>query len=106
MSIKITVDQSVEAGYIELSDRPVVETVELGNGVLVDLDDMRVVVGIEVLNLEARLPLTRLREEFHVHSSVVDLLDTLRPSLNYQLSRFQQSAEGTSARDAASLLAR
>lgn len=105
MSIKITVDQTVGAAYVELSSNDVVETADLGDGILVDLDDMRVVVGIEVLNLEAELPLARLREEFHVHRSVVALMDRLRPSISYQLSRFQQGAEGTSARTAAALVA-
>lgn len=98
MSVKVSVDQSVNAAYIQLSDHEVAQTERLGGGILVDLDDMRVVVGIEVLSLEAQLPLTRLREEFHVHSSVVDLLDRLRPTIGYQMRRFQQASEGTSAR--------
>ncbi len=96
MSIKVAVDKTVNAAYIELSDQTIVETVDLGNGIMVDLDAMRVVVGIEVLNLDAELPLARLREEFHVHSSVVRTLDHLRPTISYQLSRIQQATEGTS----------
>lgn len=98
MSVKLSVDQSVNAAYIKLSDNAVSQTEQLQDDVLVDLDDMRVVVGIEVLALDAELPLARLREEFHVHSSVTDLLDRLRPTIGYHLERFQQASEGTSAR--------
>jgi uncharacterized protein YuzE len=97
MSIKVEVDQSVGAAYIELSSNAVDRTEKLGGGILVDLDAMNVVVGIEVLSLDAELPLARLRDEFHVHSSVVDLLERLRPTIGYQVSRFQQATEGTSA---------
>lgn len=105
MSIKVTVDKTVNAAYIELSDNEVEETVDLGDGILIDLDDMRIVVGVEVLNLDAQLPLSRLREEFHVHSSVVDLLQRLRPTISYQLARFQQATEGSSVRVAPSMVA-
>lgn len=104
VSIRVTVDQSVNAAYIALSDNEVESTVDLGDGILIDLDDMRVVVGIEVLNLDAQLPLARLRDEFHVHSSVVNHLDLLRPTIRYQLNRIQQGAEGTTVAAASRLV--
>jgi uncharacterized protein YuzE len=98
MSVKVTVDNTVDAAYIELSDNAVTRTVKLESAIAVDLDAMNVVVGIEVLNIDAELPLQRLKDEFHVHSNVVDLLEQLRPSLRYALGGMQQQPEGTSAR--------
>lgn len=97
MSIKVTVDSTVDAAYIQLSDEAVVRTVKLESAIAVDLDAMNVVVGIEVLNIDTDLPFQRLKDEFHVHSSVVDLLQKLRPTLRYSLG-MQQQPEGTSAR--------
>lgn len=98
MSVKVTVDNTVDAAYIELSNETVVRTVKLESAIMVDLDAMNVVVGIEVLNVDAELPLQRLKDEFHVHSNVVDLLERLRPSLRNALRRMQQQPEGVSAR--------
>lgn len=98
MSVKVTVDQSVNAAYIEFSDHEVVRTVRVGGGINVDLDDMNVVVGIEVLSIHAELPVARLADEFHVHSDVIGLLYTLRPSVGSQLARFSQQSEGVSER--------
>lgn len=104
MSIKIDVDPTVNAAYITLSDEEVVRTVELNDGIMVDLDNMGVVVGIEVLSIDTELPLQRLKDEFHVHSSVVHMLYMLRPSIGFQLGKFQQHSEGVSAREGAKAL--
>ena len=98
MSVKVMVDHTVDAAYIELSGEAVVRTVKLESAIMVDLDAMNVVVGIEVLNIDAELPLQRLKDEFHVHSNVVDLLQKLRPSLRFALGKLQQQTEGVSAR--------
>ena len=49
----ITVDPAVGACHISLSDRPVASTEEFSDDVLVDLDEFGVVIGIEVLDLDA-----------------------------------------------------
>ena len=56
----ITVDPAVGAHYISLSDRPVASTEEVSDNILVDLDEFGVVIGIEVLDPDAELPLTDL----------------------------------------------
>ncbi len=97
MSIRLTVDWSVNAAYIELSSDEVASTKELESGINVDLDELDVVVGIEVLELDADLPWQRLRDEFHVPSRVVDLLYKLRPTIANHVTRFEQAPEGVSS---------
>ena len=65
----ITVDTSVGACYIALSDCPVTRTEEFSDDVLVDLNEYGVAVGIEILDLNAQLPLTDLCRQLHIHSS-------------------------------------
>lgn len=94
MSVKVSVDHTVNAAYIELSTEEVARTVKVEDGVMVDLDAMNVVVGIEVLNIDLDLPLQKLRDEFHVHSAVVNHLYSLRPNVGVLIARFQQNTEG------------
>lgn len=96
MNIKVTVDHSVNAAYIELADAEVERTVKLRDAVMIDLDKYGMVVGIEMLGIDVDLPLQQLRDEYHVDSKVVDVLYNLRPNLGYQLARFQQTTEGSS----------
>lgn len=105
MYIKVSVDRTVNAAYLQLSDNEVVGTEDLGNGVLVDYDASHTAVGIEILNLEASLPLDRLCADFNVLPSVVIRLGRLRPNISYRISRIQQSAEGTSVQNTRSLVA-
>jgi uncharacterized protein YuzE len=49
MTATLTVDFAADAAYLTLSDHKVVETCEVSTDVLVDLDDLRMVVGVEVL---------------------------------------------------------
>lgn len=81
MSITVSVDQVADAAYIRLSESAVENTVEVNDEVLVDLDSMRVVVGIELLQISAEIPFTELVEKFHVHSQQVELLRLLKPSI-------------------------
>lgn len=78
---EVTIDNDADAAYITMTNRTVAESRELGGGVIVDLDDMRVVVGIEILGLETRIPYQRLVEEFHVHSDDVDILRSIQPTI-------------------------
>ena len=88
----VDVDATANAAYIGMSDEEVVETVQLSDEVLVDFDAMRVVVGIELLRIDADIPFQRLIDECHVHSDDVEALRNLRPSVSYHL---RSAAEGT-----------
>lgn len=84
--IRVEVDHGADAAYIALSDQPVVETVEIAEHVVVDLDEYRMVVGIEVLRLAAEIPFRELDTRFHVRSELVELLRTVQPSISGFLS--------------------
>jgi len=88
----ITVDTSVGACYIALSDCPVTRTEEFSDDVLVDLNEYGVAVGIEILDLTAQLPLTDLCRQLHIHSSDEPYLVKLLPNLRYSLRFTLRSA--------------
>ena len=77
----ITVDPAVGTCHISLSDRPVASTEEFSDDVLVDLDEFGVVIGIEVLDLDAELPLTDLCRRLHIHKDDEPHLARLLPTL-------------------------
>ncbi|QGH68560.1 DUF2283 domain-containing protein [Pseudactinotalea sp. HY158] len=95
VSIAIAVDQDADAAYIRLSTETVVETREVTEDVMVDLDMNGIAVGVEVLGLDADIPYTTLCTEFHVHSDVVDLLRQIRPSVSGFVS-LRSASGGTS----------
>lgn len=86
MSIRIEVDTTLHAAYIELSTEPVVRTVAFSDDIQIDLDRFGVAVGIEVLDENARLPFDELLSEFHVRTDVIDLLKLIRPDVNSYLT--------------------
>ena len=79
--ITVAIDSDANAAYISLSEKPVARTRRVTDDVNVDLDDMDVVVGIECLRLAADLPFQRLKDEFHVHSEVIEGLRYIQPSV-------------------------
>lgn len=94
---QVTVDLDADAAYILMTNRRVAESRVLGDGTVVDLDDMGIVVGVEVLALDARIPFQRLIEEFHVHTDDVEYLRLLQPTISYAL--LQHSSDGASYRN-------
>lgn len=81
-AVRIGIDTEANAAYIALSDNPVAATRQITSDVLVDLDEHGVAVGVEVLRVDATLPLDLIRNEFHVRSEVVELLCAIRPSVS------------------------
>lgn len=79
--LEVQVDLIADAAYVQLSREEVAETCQLSDAILVDLDADRVVVGIEVLTIDAELPFTELATRFHVRSEVIDFLRLIRPSV-------------------------
>lgn len=78
--ISVSIDKTVDAAYITLSGEQIAETRALSDEINVDLDANGVAVGIEMLVAEAEIPFDRLCREFHVHSTVIDLLRMIGPS--------------------------
>ncbi|MCW2738858.1 DUF2283 domain-containing protein [Nocardioides sp.] len=93
-SIGVEIDHDADAAYIRLSAEPVVRSVAVGEEVVVDLDAMSVVVGIEMLSLDADIPYSVLVKDYHVRSEVTALLRRLRPSISGYLS-LQSMGEGS-----------
>ena len=83
----ITVDPTIGTRYISLSDRPVASTEEFSDNILVDLDEFGVVIGIEVFDSDAELPLTDLCRQLHIHKDDELHLARLLPTLRYSLDR-------------------
>lgn len=48
---RLVVDYEAGTAYLYVSDKPVVRSVDLGEGVIVDYDEQGEVVGIEFLDL-------------------------------------------------------
>ncbi len=55
--VTLRVDMNVRAAYIQFTDEPIVETVELTPSVLVDIDETGTLVGVELLSLSAAIPM-------------------------------------------------
>ncbi|MCH4249502.1 MAG: DUF2283 domain-containing protein [Microbacteriaceae bacterium] len=90
--VRVEIDEQAQAAYVRLSDAEVAHTAELSDCLLVDLDRYDMAVGIEILDLDARIPLAEVERRFHIHSSQVDILDLLQPTLRRAV--FEQSPEG------------
>jgi uncharacterized protein YuzE len=95
VSVVVKVDSALNAAYIRLSENPVARTIEHNDLILVDVDELGVAVGIEVLDEGAALPFSELVSDYHVHSDVVDLLRLIRPDVASFL-RLTTQTEGQS----------
>jgi uncharacterized protein YuzE len=94
-SLTITVDRESDTGYIRLNDAKVRETVELTELVVLDLDEFKMAVGVEVLALSAQIPFTRLHRDYHVPSTTVDFLRLIQPTLGKFLADVTTGADST-----------
>ena len=54
--MKIKYDKQTDTLYIQLSNNEVAESGEDNKGVIVDYDEQKNVVGIEILNASSKLP--------------------------------------------------
>jgi len=66
--VTLSVDTSTGAAYIQFTDAPIVETIEETPDIQVDIDATGAVVGVEVLNLAAELPVESLTSGYHFRS--------------------------------------
>jgi uncharacterized protein YuzE len=60
--MKIHVDQDADALYLRLDDSKIIESEEVSPGVVLDYNERKQVVGIEMLNLSLRTPNLNFRE--------------------------------------------
>ncbi len=94
--VVLEIDPNVGAAYIQLNDHEVARTVEVTMDVMVDLDELDVVVGVEILNLFAEIPIGQLIRDYHIHTDVVSMLQRIRPSVSGFVASFS-SAPGSGA---------
>jgi uncharacterized protein YuzE len=74
----MTVDTEANAAYLQLSDEEVARTIVFSEDIYVDVDQMDMVVGIEVLDLGVQVPLDDLATRFHISSETyAKVLDTI-----------------------------
>ena len=59
--MRLKVDRESDALYFRLDETAVVESEEVQPGVILDFDDNGRVIGIEILNLSARIDPEKLR---------------------------------------------
>ena len=60
--MKLKVDQQADALYLRLDDSRIVESEEVSPGVVLDFNEQKQVVGVEILNLSKRAPHLNLKE--------------------------------------------
>jgi uncharacterized protein YuzE len=54
--MKLKVDRDADALYLRLDDSRIVESEEVSPGIVLDFNEQKQVVGIEMLNLSRRAP--------------------------------------------------
>ena len=52
--MRVRVDHAADAVYLNLTDRPVKDSAEVADGIVVDYDDAGRIVGIEILDASKR----------------------------------------------------
>ena len=52
--MRVRVDQGADAVYLNLTDRPIMDSAEVADGVIVDYDAEGRIVGIEILDASKR----------------------------------------------------
>jgi uncharacterized protein YuzE len=105
---RLSINTDTDVAYIRMTDNEVVETYEATDDILVDVDEHDVVVGIEMLRLDAKIPYTDLTAKYHVHSGDIAYLEGLLPSIQVRMEIAADgvndvSAELTRTTDAASV---
>ncbi|WP_142142487.1 DUF2283 domain-containing protein [Streptomyces sp. SLBN-31] len=76
-TIIVEIDPDADAAYVTLSDGAVARTVEFSPEIMVDLDELDVAVGVELLTLTSVFGVAEVAElarRFHVPTSVAAAL--------------------------------
>ena len=61
MKLRTKYDEEADAAYIYVDERGKVDkTLQLDNGILVDIDSHKRIVGIEILNAKSKIHLPRI----------------------------------------------
>ncbi len=60
--MKVHFDEKTDAVYLRLNDVQVIDSEEVSPGVILDFDKHNQVVGIELLHMKKRVPLSELKQ--------------------------------------------
>lgn len=52
--MRVRVDHGADAVYVNLTDRPIKDSAEVADGIVVDYDDQGRIVGVEILDASKR----------------------------------------------------
>jgi len=72
--ITLEVDPEFSTGYVSFSKGNVANTVALSSDLNLDLDSNGSVLGLELLHLDAKLPINRLVSEFGLDGDMLEKL--------------------------------
>ena len=62
--MRVRVDHAADAVYLNLTDRPIKDSAEVADGIVVDYDDEGHIVGIEILDAAKRTNDPKVLEQF------------------------------------------
>lgn len=62
--MKITYEKDTDVLYMELSDKKIVDSDEISEGVIVDYDENRNIVGVEFLSFSVSEDFQRILEQY------------------------------------------
>lgn len=99
VSATLEVDLEADAAYVQFSDSAVKSTMEFSESIMIDFDEFRMVVGIEILGTGTKIPFSLLTERAHVPTSHVEILRSLMPSIKTSVLR--SAADGISRMNSA-----
>lgn len=102
--LSIQVDQIADVAYVRFSNDQVRSTIAHDDSINIDLNEYRMVVGIEVLTLDAPLPFGDLVSRYHVDSSLVERLRAVQPSISGYVSQLGQGRAEVRQQSAAALV--
>ncbi len=60
--MKIEFDEEADALYLGLGEGEIAETIEVHPGIILDINDQKEVLGIEILGVKKRIPLAELKQ--------------------------------------------
>jgi uncharacterized protein YuzE len=75
--MKVTYDQQADALYVELDDAPVIRTVHIDRGTLVDLNAQGHLIGVELIRSARPWPLAMILNRFPVDPTSARILRLL-----------------------------
>ena len=62
--MRVRVDHAADAVYLNLTDRPIKDSAEVADGIVVDYDDAGRIVGIEILDASKRTDDPEVHKQF------------------------------------------